>query len=58
MKAKFILFLFIFLLCLSCKKKKKEIQHQYPEDPQATTLTPRERLAATWKVSRFTLAGK
>jgi hypothetical protein len=39
----------------NCKKKKT--QYQYPEDPKATTLTPKERLHGLWQVSDYTLNG-
>lgn len=57
MKIKLIFLLAIFLLCATCKKKKKEIQYQYPEDPQTTTLTPRERLHASWRVYAYQFNG-
>lgn len=53
----FILLLSSLFFCTTCRKKEEEVQHQYPEDPATTTLTPRERLTGSWKIYGYKFKG-
>jgi hypothetical protein len=52
---RFVLLVILLLFFSYCKKKK--IQHQYPEDPKSTTITPKLRLTGQWGIRQFTLNG-
>lgn len=51
-KRSIYILIFVFFIGYACKK-----QHRYPEDPKASTQTPKQRLIGVWQISEYTLNG-